>query len=206
MRDACCREMVLAAGFDVVRSGAGTEGMFDYYCREELGKPGVTIEMPPLRRVDARFSAIGFRGVLNVMRHIGMLDSALELPPRTLIFVAGEGKSLCVKAEREGYMARLAESGQEVKDGDLVAEIWSPDTFKPVQTIRAPFDSFVTSIGRVPHLWGEPEQDFINIGKHAVLFSTPDEIVDPAKELGLRIIQRRQGEHKISATKFKKRR
>ncbi|OGV78136.1 MAG: hypothetical protein A3K19_15595 [Lentisphaerae bacterium RIFOXYB12_FULL_65_16] len=183
-RDACCRELVLAAGFDVVHSGAGTDGMFDRYCREVLGKPNVTIEMPPLRRVDPRTSAIGFRGVLNMMRHLGMLEGKPELPRRMLIYGTGAGKSQSFKAEREGFMARFAEPGQEVKAGDLAAEIWSPDTFEPVQPIRAPFDSFVTSIGRPPHLWGDPEQDFINIGEHAVSFSVPGEIVDPAKELG----------------------
>jgi predicted deacylase len=182
--DGCCRELVLAAGFEVVHSTAGTEGMFGRYCRATLGKPEVTIEMPPLRRVDPRSSAIGYRGVLNMMRHLGMLEGRLELPPRTLIYGSGAGKSQSFKAEREGYIARLVEPGQDVKAGDLAAEIWSPDTFEPVQSIHAPFDGVVTSIGRPPQLWGEPEQDFINIGENALSFAVPGEIVDPARELG----------------------
>ena len=178
-----CRQMALALGFEVVHAGQGTAGMFGRYCRESLGAAVVTVEMPPLRRVDARTSALGFQGVLNAMIWMGMLPGRLELPPRTIIL--GGGRSASVTAEREGYLARLAEPGQAVRQGDVVAEIWSPDTFAPVQTVRAPFDGILNSLGRPPVLWGDPEHDFINVGESAAAFAVPSETVCAATELGL---------------------
>ncbi len=180
-RDPQERALALALGLPTLNSSVGTEGMFGRYCRSVLGKPAVTVEMPPLRRVDMHTSALGFRGVLNALRWMGLLSGALELPPRTVIFGGGPSASVC--AEREGYMARLAEPGQEVHAGDPVAEIWSPDTFERVQTVRAPFDAYVVSLGRPPVLWGDPEHDFVNVGEVAALFAVPSEVIDPAAAL-----------------------
>ncbi|MBT3376682.1 MAG: hypothetical protein HN742_15780 [Lentisphaerae bacterium] len=170
-------EFALAMGFEVVRSGNGSEGMFGPYVRETLGKIGVTVEMPPLRRVDHAHSAIGFRGVLNALKSMGMLEGMPELPKQTAVFGTGPQKSSGVEAECEGFMSRYVEGGDHVKAGQLVAEIWGPDDFSVVQSIEAPFDSFVTAIGRPPQVWGEPEHDFMNIGDRAVIFTTASEVL-----------------------------
>ena len=177
MQQPACRALALAMGFEMARHGEGTEGMFDKYGREVLDKPTVTVEMPPLRRVDPRSSAAGYRGVINAMKTLGMLDGEPGLPARTVIFGFGKGQTTSVMAEHEGFMARYADGGDEVAAGQVVAEIWSPDDFTVTQEIRAPFAGFVTSIGRAPQVWGEPEHDFINIGERAVIFSTADEVV-----------------------------
>ncbi len=177
MSDPVCAEFALAMGFDVVRSGTGTEGMFGRYVRGALGRVGVTVEMPPLRRVDHANSAIGQRGVLNALRHMGMLDGALELPPRTAVFGTGQQQGKTVFVGEEGFMSRYVKAGDRVSAGQVVAEIWRPDDFTVVQRIEAPFDSFVISIGRPPQNWGDPEHDFMNVGDRAVSFSTASEIV-----------------------------
>jgi len=183
MNNPWCRAMGLSMGFDVVHHAVGTEGMFGRYCLDTLGKPCVTVEMPPLRRVDTRFSDRGFRGVVNLLCHIGMLEGDLDLPEQTFVFGLGDERSNTVTAEAEGYMARFVEAGGRVAAGDLTAEIWSPGRFEPVQAIRAPFAGFVSSIGRPPQAWGEPEYDFISVGERAVTFTTPGRGVCPATEL-----------------------
>lgn len=178
MADPKCAELALAMGFEVVRSGDGTDGMFGRYVREVLGKVGVTVEMPPLRRVDHANSEVGFRGVLNALRFMGMLAGEIEQPQRTAIFGTGPQQGHTVSAEREGFMSRYARAGEFVRGGDVVAEIWSPDDFSVVQRIAAPFDSVVVSIGRPPQNWGEPEHDFMNIGDRAVSFSTASDVIE----------------------------
>ena len=168
----------LAMGFEVINSGDGTEGMFGPYVRETLGKVGITVEMPPLRRVDHANSQTGFRGVLNALKFMGMLPGDPELPARTAIFGTDLQQSASVLAEREGFMARYAHAGEYVQQNQVVAEIWSPDDFSVTQRIEAPFASFVMSIGRPPQNWGDPEHDFMNIGDRAVTFSTASKIIE----------------------------
>ena len=176
--DPRCADLAMAMGFGVVRSGQGTEGMFGRYVREVLGVPGVTVEMPPLRRVDHANSETGFRGVVNAMRSMGMLEGDPELPERTAVFGTGPQESKTVFAEKEGFMSRYVHAGDEIRQGQVAAEIWSPDDFSVVQRIEAPFDSFVTSVGRPPQNWGEPEHDFVNVGDSAVSFSTASEVIE----------------------------
>jgi len=170
--------LALDMGFEVINSGDGAEGMFGHYVRETLGKIGITVEMPPLRRVDHASSQAGFRGMLNALKSMGMLPGEPELPPRTAIFGTGPQQSQSVIAEREGFMARYARAGEYVQQNQLVAEIWSPDDFSVTQRIAAPFASFVTSIGRPPQNWGDPEHDFMNIGDRAATFTTASEIIE----------------------------
>ena len=171
-------ELALAMGFERISSGGDSDGMFGGYVRGTLGKIGITVEMPPLRRVDHANSETGFRGVLNALKFMGMLPGEPELPARTAIFGTGPQERKSVVAEREGFMSRYASGGEQVSKGQVVAEIWSPDDFSVVQRIEAPFDCFVTSIGRPPQNWGEPEHDFMNVGDRAVSFTTASEIIE----------------------------
>jgi len=179
--DPTSRALGIAMGLGVVNHSLGTEGMFGRYCRDTLGKPAITVEMPPLRRVDAGTSAMGFRAVLNALRWMGMLDEPLDLPERALIFDGGVSDG--VRAEHEGFVARLAQPGDLVTAGAVVGEIWSPDRFEPVQVIRAPRHTAVTSLGRPPVLWGDPEQDFVNVGESVAGFCVPAAVVEPRREL-----------------------
>ena len=180
MQEPDCAEFALGMGFQHVSSGTGVAGMFGRYCRETLGKIVATVEMPPLRRVDPANSAIGFRGVINALRSMGMLGGEPELPPKTAIFGTAEQKSKTVLAEREGFMSRYVSGGEFVTEGQLAAEIWDPEEFRVAQEIRAPFDACITSIGRPPQTWGEPEHDFMNIDDRAVTFTVPSQIIDRA--------------------------
>ncbi|MCK5804437.1 MAG: succinylglutamate desuccinylase/aspartoacylase family protein [Lentisphaeria bacterium] len=173
-----CAEFALAMGFPYVSSGTGVPGMFGMYCRETLGKIVATVEMPPLRRVDHANSAAGFRGVLNALKSMGMLPGEPQLPPTTAIFGTGPQESKSVLAEREGFLSRYVSGGEFVTEGQLVAEIWDPEEFRVVQGIHAPFDACVTSIGRPPQAWGDPEHDFMNIDDRAVTFTVPSQIIE----------------------------
>jgi len=174
-----CAELAVAMGFEVIRTGDGPAGMFGRHVRETLGKVGITVEMPPLRRVDHANSGIGARGVLNAMKHMGLLNGEPELPPRTAVFGTGSQQSETVVAEREGFVARYADAGEQVEAGRVVAEVFGPDDFDVVQSIRAPFASFVMSIGRPPQAWGDPEQDYVNVGDRLVSFTTASQIIEP---------------------------
>jgi predicted deacylase len=172
-----CRELALATGMEVIRSSEGQEGMFGKYCREVLSVRALTIEMPPLRYVDHRNAEKGYQSVINVMRKLGMLPGLPDLPHRMAVYGGEESRSVNVKAEKEGFLARYCTPGDFVKKGDCVAEIFSPDRFEVVQRIAAPFESTLMSLGRPPQNWGDPEQDFMNVGDSVALFTTPSEVI-----------------------------
>jgi len=172
-----CADFALAMGFPFVNDSRGVDGMFGPYCRQVLGKPVATVEMPPLRRVDRRNSELGFRGVLNALRHVGMLDGEPELPEEMVVFSSENARSQTFTAEREGFMARHCEPGDAVDEGQVLAEVWAPDDFTVAQTVKAPFPGRIVSMGRPPRYWGDPEQDFVNIGDRLVTVRTPSRVV-----------------------------
>jgi uncharacterized protein len=171
-------KLAVDMGIEVVRSGQGVTGMFGPYCRNTLGKVSLTVEMPPLRRVDAANAAVGLRSVRNTMRSMGMLDEALERPARTVIYGTKPQQGQSVAAEREGFMSRHVMPGDAVTEGQLLAEIISPDDFSVVQEIRSSLNGFVISLGRPPQAWGDPEHDFMNIDDRAAMVSTASEVIE----------------------------
>jgi predicted deacylase len=177
MTDATCAQLALAMGLPFVNDSSGSEGMFGPYCRNVLNKPVVTVEMPPLRRVDHRHSTLGFQGVMNALRFLGMIDDEPVFPAETVIFEREHSPSRTITAEHEGFLARYCTPGDAVAEGQLLAETWGPADFTVVQTARAPFAGHVVSLGAPPRYWGDPEQDFVNFGDRIVTVRTPTRVI-----------------------------
>jgi predicted deacylase len=87
---------------------------------------------------DERYIQLGVRGVLNVMRHLKMLDGRPELP-RTQVVIR-EHVTL-----RPGHGGLLHSElgydriGGEVPGGTLLGRIVSPHTFETLEELRAPY-------------------------------------------------------------------
>lgn len=83
-----------------------------------------------------------YRGVRNVMRHLGMEDGAVAPPPRMLVYEAIQR----VNPRHGGYLRperRRDQFGRPVHAGELLGRVLSPFTFDVVEELRAPTDGYL---------------------------------------------------------------
>jgi N-alpha-acetyl-L-2,4-diaminobutyrate deacetylase len=97
-------------------------GMYDT-AAEEMGKVFITTELGGGGTSRAETVRIARRGILNVLRHEGMVDGAVEkLPTRWLDMPSGD--SFCF-AEEDGMIETMVDLGEPIEAGAIVARIHS---------------------------------------------------------------------------------
>jgi predicted deacylase len=146
------REIALAFGLEMVDE-TPEEGYFPGQLHSrvpiELGVPAILVEMSPTSgQVSWAAMQQARRGVLNVMKHLGMLAGAPELPPRQVVFHRAVEKVM-FSAGQIGFAVTYCRPGQVVRQGDLVAEVRSFKDFSVLEPHRAPCDGALASCG--PH-------------------------------------------------------
>ncbi|TME39622.1 MAG: succinate dehydrogenase [Chloroflexi bacterium] len=113
-------------------------GTFAIPAREK-GIPFFTAEVGGGSFLDAHYIEHGVRGVINVMKQLGMLDGDVVRPPRQTIVT-----EMAVIRPRFGGMlypeVGLDQLGKEVRGGTLLGRVLSPYTFETLEEIRAPFE------------------------------------------------------------------
>jgi uncharacterized protein len=83
-----------------------------------------------------------YRGIHNVMRHLGMEDGAIERPGRYLAYEVVQR----VNPRNGGYLIperRRDTFGREISEGDLLGRVTSPFTFETIEELRAPMDGYL---------------------------------------------------------------
>jgi uncharacterized protein len=103
------------------------------------GIPFFTAELGGGSFLDAQYVEHGVRGVLNVMRQLGMLEGEVVRPPEQTIVT-----DMAVIRPRVGGMLHPAVGldmlGKEVSGGTVLGRVISPYTFETLEEIRNPFD------------------------------------------------------------------
>lgn len=100
--------------------------------------PTVTIELGGGHMAEDRFLPQGIRGCLNILKHMGMIEGKVELPPEQLIF---EEVSY-IRPDEGGLLypnTFVKDLGTIVPQGHLLGTVVSPYTFKELKRIEAPF-------------------------------------------------------------------
>jgi len=132
--------MARALGYPVVNASTGYGGTLSGYCLEQ-GKPTITPEFVFSRRIDPLSVATGVTGLLNVMKHLGMLAGQIE--PISVPGAFGELLSYTsIGASRGGYCHFTKSCGDRVRQGDTLAvlsDIWGEE----IERILAPMDGIV---------------------------------------------------------------
>jgi predicted deacylase len=102
------------------------------------GIPFFTAEVGGGSFLDAHYIEHGVRGIMNVLRQLGMLDGAVERPAEQTIVT-----EMAVIRPRVGGVLYpelgLDMLGQEVAGGTLLGRVVSPYTFETLEEIRAPY-------------------------------------------------------------------
>jgi predicted deacylase len=139
-------DMALAFGQRVVRRVEGYAGTMGALAAAK-GKPSLVAELGGGYVLDDQYVEMGVRGVLNVMRHLGMLDGRPELPPRQIVV----GTITTLRPGHGGLLYSHVGTdaiSQEIPKGTLLGRVVSPYTFDTLEELRAPFDRNVVLLLR----------------------------------------------------------
>jgi len=155
--DAKTRELALAFGIPhiIIDDTRGRDLKDSKYLGNTAilqGKPAITTEAGFLGRTDEESVARNVRGVLGVMRHLGMIAGRPE-PATDPVWI---DKYEVVSSKHDGLFAPRVEMGYYVKEGQVVGTItdylgaWKED-------VKAPFTGILLYvIGTPPCNAGEP--------------------------------------------------
>ncbi|MFZ5824280.1 MAG: succinylglutamate desuccinylase/aspartoacylase family protein [Bacillota bacterium] len=114
------------------------------------GKPAITPELGGGMRLEREQVEMGKRGILNVLKHYGLIEGELELPPVQTVVT---WDSTCVmRAAVGGLFLTEVTTGQQVAEGDLLGQIVSPGDFQVLQEFRSPRSGMVATYAENPVL------------------------------------------------------
>jgi hypothetical protein len=108
---------------------------------QSLGKPAMAVELLSWRRMLEDSVRSGVRGALNVMKHMGMLDGALE-PQDDVPVIKGRLSRVEVTASKGGLVHMLYEAGEAVKKGQVLARVVNPYG-DLLEEIKSPVDGWI---------------------------------------------------------------
>lgn len=110
----------------------------------EMGVPILLFEGGEALRYDELSIRTGLKGIVHVMRHLGMLPKSKYTPKKIPTVTVSSSKWL--RAPQSGLMRAFKAPGSFVKEGELLAQIDVP-LQNEISEIRAEFDGIV--IGRL---------------------------------------------------------
>ena len=106
------------------------------------GKPALTVELSGGFMWEEHSVRAGVTGVLNVMKHLGMLDGAPEPQTEVPVLPCRLTDRRYLTCERGGFVRALKPLGAAVREGEPVAALY--DVFgEEVELIRSPINGWV---------------------------------------------------------------
>lgn len=116
-------------------------GMYDT-AAEEMGKVFVTTELGGGGTATARTAGIARRGVMNVLRHAGIIDEPVDAPVSQWLDMPGDDSFLF--AEKAGLLEACVDLEEPVRAGQPVARIHAVDrTGTAPEILRAKCDGIL---------------------------------------------------------------
>jgi predicted deacylase len=155
--DAATRGMALAFGLDhiVIDSARVQTGQATQFVDQTAlarGVPAITTETGQLGQNDERTIALAENGILNLMRHLGMLEGAAAGNPGVVWLRDYQ----VIRSPVTGVFRAAVRDGYAVAEGGLLGELFDPFGAR-IGDVRAPFDGIVNYvIGTPPAVEGQP--------------------------------------------------
>ncbi|HEX6202185.1 MAG TPA: succinylglutamate desuccinylase/aspartoacylase family protein [Thermoanaerobaculia bacterium] len=144
LADAAAAELARAFGCELLVDGAGPDRSLRRAARA-AGVPTIVYEAGSPRRFERPFIEVGKRGVLNVMRHLGMLAGEPEPPPLQVEV----RDTHWLRARAGGILDLKAELGQPLRRGAEVSINTSPFG-RERSVLKAPHPGVVLGLTRLP--------------------------------------------------------
>jgi len=127
----------------------------------ERGIPAITVELSGQWDLYPKSVEEGYRGIVNLMRHLGMVEEEPEPPKRRI--VVGRVPPVEVRSPVEGLFLPFKEPGTEVKKGETLGRLI--DTLRLEEMdVKSPMDGVIFRIGR-----GRPHADVKLPAMHALV-------------------------------------
>lgn len=145
LSDPVTAELASAFGTPVVIHGAGPEGALRRVA-SRAGVPTIVYEAGSSRVFERRFIDVGITGVLNVLRHLGMLDDGSPEPPPLSLEVK---KSSWLRAEAGGILDLKVSLGEAVARGQVISVNTNPFGRERSQ-LTSPAGGIVIGLTRSP--------------------------------------------------------
>lgn len=101
-----------------------------------LDKPALTVEALYWRRIEPTSSKMCIKGILNIMKSIGMINGNIEKQEGFPI-IEGELSRVEITANKGGFVDIKFNAGDKVNKGDVIAEIWNPygETIERIESL-----------------------------------------------------------------------
>lgn len=131
-------ELSYAFGQELLYRGTSYPGSLGQVARDR-GIPCIVSELGGGQHRDEHFIARGVRGVLNIMRSLGMIDGAVERPPRQLVM----SELANIRPHQGGMLVSelsVEQLGTAIPKGTVLGRVLSPYTFEELEVIEAPFE------------------------------------------------------------------
>jgi N2-acetyl-L-2,4-diaminobutanoate deacetylase len=135
---------------------------------ENQGKVVITTELGGGGRVPAFVHELAWSGLINVLRHVGVLEGEVQTreslgkPPAVIL--DGRDPANYVIVDEPGLWEGLIEPGTPVRAGDPVGRLWFPDQpGRPPEVIAAPLDGVLVVIRAIPPT--EPGDSVFTLGQ-----------------------------------------
>lgn len=122
------------------------------------GIPSIDPELAGSRGWDQDTIKVGTKGVLNVMKHLKMIEGKPEYPRKQL--VASKLKN--ITANRGGFLEHKVKLGDIVKKGQTIAEVTNPFG-ETLEEIKTPTEGVV---------WVLPEFPMVSTGESVTMLGT----------------------------------
>lgn len=143
--DAATLDLAMAFGAPVVINSNIRDGSLRA-CASENGMPMLIYEAGEALRFDETCIRGGVRGIMNAMRHIGMLPAKKKSKPVTPVVARS---TRWIRAGSSGIVSGKAKLGSRITTGQRLATISDP-LGHGEETIIAPFDGIVIGRSNLP--------------------------------------------------------
>lgn len=155
--DSKVRRLAEVFGSEIIISGKGPKGAFRREaCR--AGCPTIIMEGGEVWKVEPSIVESAERGIKNIMRHLGMLDGALERPAYQVVIE----KSKWIRAERGGFLRFHIQPG-DIIDKDQPIATNTTLLGRERSVLTSPFAAVVIGMTTLPAV--SPGEPVCNLGK-----------------------------------------
>ena len=152
-----CAEMADAFGAGIILDASGPEGSLRRSATDH-GVPTIVVEGGEVWRMETAIIDCMTRGVLNVLRHLKMVDGDVDVPIKQTVI----SRTKWVRAERGGLMQMHVSPGETVKQDQPLATN-SSLLNEGRNQLLAPFSGVVLGASTLPSV--KPGEPVVHIGK-----------------------------------------